>query len=107
MTDVVFPKLGLVGKVSPKMVPRGTDATDALAAGDADLAIGPVSEIISQPGVELVAPLPDEVQLVQMFTASIVKTAHNSAQGKKLIDFLTSNAAATAIKNSGMLPARK
>ncbi len=106
MTDVVFPKLGLVGKVSPKMVPRGTDATDMLAAGEADLAIGPVSEIISQPGVELVAPLPDEVQLVQMFTASIVKTAHNPAEGKKLIDFLTSNAAVAAIKNSGMLPAR-
>ena len=104
MTDVVFPKLGVVGKVTPKMVPRGTDATDALAAGEADLAIGPVSEIISQPGVELVAPLPDELQLVQMFTASIVKTARNPAQGKKLIDFLTSSAATTAIKNSGMLP---
>jgi len=107
MTDVVFPKLGLVGKVTPKMVARGTDATDALAAGDADLAISPVSEIISQPGVDLVAPLPDDVQLVQMFTASIVKTAHNPAQGKKLIDFLTSNATATAIKNSGMLPVNR
>jgi molybdate transport system substrate-binding protein len=107
MTDVVFPKLGIVGKVALKMVPRGTDSTDALAAGEADLAIGPVSEIISQPGVDLVAPLPDDVQLVQMFTASIVNTAHNPAQGKKLIDFLTSDAATTAIKNSGMLPANR
>jgi ABC-type Fe3+ transport system substrate-binding protein len=39
-----------------------------------------------------------------MFTASIVKTAHNPAQGKRLIDFLTSSVTATAIKNSGMLP---
>jgi molybdate transport system substrate-binding protein len=104
MTDVVFPKLGIVGKVQLKMVPRGTDSTDMLAAGEADLAIGPVSEIISQPGVDLVAPLPDDVQLVQMFTASIVKTAHSPAQGKRLIDFLTSSVTATAIKNSGMLP---
>ncbi|HET7886741.1 MAG TPA: substrate-binding domain-containing protein [Bradyrhizobium sp.] len=104
MTDVVFPKLGLAGKVTPKMVPRGTDSTDMLAAGEADLAIGPVSEIISQPGVELVAPLPDEVQLVQMFTASIVKTAHNPEQARKLIEFLVSDRTTKAIKESGMQP---
>ena len=104
MKDEVFPKLGVADKVALKMVPRGTDSTDMLAAGEADLAIGPVSEIISQPGVELVAPLPKEVQLVQMFTVAIVKTAHNAQPATKLIDFLTSEATTTAIKNSGMEP---
>ena len=106
MKDEVFPRLGIADKVSSKMFARGIEATNALAAGEADLAIGPISEQVNQPGVEVVGPLPDEVQLVQIFTAAIVKTAHNPEQAKKLIGFLASDQTAAAIKNSGMQPAR-
>ena len=102
--NVVFPKLGIGDKVSLKMVPRGSDATGALAAGEADLVIGPVSELVGQTGVELVGVLPDDVQLVQVFTAAMVKTAHNPEQAKKLIEYLASGQTTTAIKNSGMHP---
>jgi molybdate transport system substrate-binding protein len=46
------------------------------------------------------------VQLVQIFTAAIVKTAHNPEQAKKLVSFLASDQTTTAIRNSGMQPAR-
>jgi molybdate transport system substrate-binding protein len=105
MKNEVFPKLGIADKVALKMVPRGTDSTDMLAAGGADLAIGPVSEIISQPGVELVGPLPEELQLVQMFMAAMVKTARNPEAAKKLIAYLASDQTTTAIRNTGMQPA--
>jgi len=100
----VFPKLGIAEKVSLKMVPRGTDSTAALAAGEADLAIGPVSELVNQPGVELVGMLPDDVQLIQTFTAAMVKTARNPEAAKKLIAYLASDQTVTAIRNSGMQP---
>jgi molybdate transport system substrate-binding protein len=106
MRDEVFPRLGIADKVSSKLYARGIESTNALAAGEADLAIGPVSEQVSQPGIELVGPLPDEVQLVQIFTVAIVKTAHNPEQGKRLIAYLASDQTTTAIKNSGMQPAR-
>lgn len=102
--DVVFPKLAIADKVSLKMVPRGTDSTAALAAGEADLAIGPVSELVNQPGVEMIGVLPDEVQLIQVFTASMVNTAHNPQAAKKLIEYLASSQTTAAIKNSGMQP---
>jgi molybdate transport system substrate-binding protein len=105
MKDEVFPRLGIADKVSSKLYARGIESTNALAAGEADLAIGPISEQVNQPGIELVGPLPDEVQLVQIFTAAIVKTAHNPEQAKRLITFLASDQTATAIKNSGMQPA--
>ena len=98
----VFPRLAIADKVSSKMVARGTDSTAALAAGEADLAIGPVSELVGQPGIELVGALPDDVQLVQTFTAAMVKAAHNPQAAKKLIAFLASDQTATAISNSGM-----
>ena len=104
LKDEVFPKLGIADKVSSKMFARGIESTNALAAGEADLAIGPVSEQVNQPGIELVGSLPDEVQLIQIFTASIVKTAHNPEQAKRLIEFLASDQTTTAIKNSGMQP---
>ena len=102
-TDV-FPRLGIADKVPSKMFARGTESTGALAAGDVDLAIGPVSELVNQPGIELAGSLPDDVQLIQTFTAAMVKTAHNPQAAKKLIAFLASGQTTTAIRNSGMQP---
>ena len=104
LKDEIFPKLGIADKLSLKMFARGIETTDAVAAGEADLAIGPVSEQIGQPGIELIGALPDEVQLVQVFTASVTSTAHHPQQAKQLIEYLTSGATTAAIKNSGMLP---
>jgi hypothetical protein len=39
--DEVFPRLGIAGKASSRMMARGTESTALLAAGEADLAIGP------------------------------------------------------------------
>jgi molybdate transport system substrate-binding protein len=104
MKNEVFPRLGIADKVSSKLFARGIESTNALAAGEADLAIGPVSEQVNQPGIEVVGPLPDEVQLVQIFAAAIVKTAQNPEQANRLIGFLASDRTTTAIKNSGMQP---
>jgi molybdate transport system substrate-binding protein len=107
MKDEVFPRLGIADKVPLKMVARGTDSTGMVAAGEADLAIGPVSELVNQPGIELVGTLPDEVQLIQVFAAATVKTAKNPGQARQLIEFLTSDQTTTAIKSSGMQPVNR
>ena len=107
MRDEVLPRLGIADKVKSKLFARGVESTAAVAAGEADLAIGPVSEIVHQPGIELVGALPDEVQLIQVFTASMVKTAHNQEAAKKLIAYLTSDQTAAAMKSAGMQPLGK
>jgi molybdate transport system substrate-binding protein len=104
LKDEVFPKLGIADKVTSKLFARGVESTGALAAGEADLAIGPVSELVNQPGIEQIGALPDEVQLVQVFAAAIVGTTHHAEQAKRLIEFLASDQTTTAIKNSGMQP---
>ena len=100
----VFPKLGIADKVTSKLFARGIESTGALAAGEVDLAIGPVSELVNQPGIEIVGALPDDVQLVQVFTVAIVKTDKNPETARKLIEFLASDRNAAAIKTSGMTP---
>ena len=105
LKDEVFPKLGIADKVTFRVMARGTESTALLAAGEADLALGPVSELVDQAGIEPVGALPDEVQLIQMFVAAIVETSRRQAQARRLIEFLTSDEAAAAIRNSGMDPA--
>jgi len=104
LKDEVFPRLGIADKVTSKLFARGIESTAALAAGEADLAIGPLSELVNQPGIEIVGALPDDVQLVQVFTAAIIGTAHNSEQAKRLVEFLASDRSTIPIKNSGMTP---
>jgi molybdate transport system substrate-binding protein len=104
MKNVVFPRLAIADKVSSRVVARGTDSTAMLAAGEVDLAIGPVSELVDQPGIELVGALPDDVQLVQVFTAATVSTSRHPEQASRLIEFLASDQTTAAIKSAGMEP---
>jgi molybdate transport system substrate-binding protein len=104
LKNEVFPKLDVAGRVSSKMLARGTDSTAALAAGEADLALGPVSELINQPGIELVGALPTEVQLLQVFSAAIVGGSGQMEQARQLVAFLASERAHAAIAAAGMEP---
>jgi molybdate transport system substrate-binding protein len=104
LKDEVFPKLGIADKVTFRVMARGAESTALLAAGDADLALGPVSELVDQTGIEPVGELPGDVQLIQMFTAAIVNTSRRSEQARRLIEFLTSEVSAAAIRASGMEP---
>jgi molybdate transport system substrate-binding protein len=100
----VFPRLGIVDKVSVKVGPRGADATAMVAAGEADIVLAPVSELMNVPGIAFVARLPDEVQLIQVFAAAIVAGSDHLDDAKRLIEFLASAQAAAAIEKSGMEP---
>jgi molybdate transport system substrate-binding protein len=103
--DEVFPKLGISDKVSLKLVPRGLDSTGMLAAGEVNLAIGPASELVDQPGIEFVGVLPTEVQLVQVFTAAVTKSSRHRETAAKLTGFLKSEQVVPAIKRARMEPA--
>jgi molybdate transport system substrate-binding protein len=103
-TDL-FPRLGIADKVNVKMTPRGTDATKMVAAGDADLAVMPVSEIVhAAAGVEFGGDIAAEIQFVQTFSAAVVASSGEIEGSKRLIEFLSSARASEAIRKSGMQP---
>src|SRR6202011_5468176 len=107
LKDEVFQSVGIADKVKFRVMARGTESIALLAAGEADLALGPVSELVDQAGIEPAGALPEEVQLIQMFTAAIVNTSRRPEQARRLIEFLVSDQAAAAIRNSGMEPVGK
>ena len=102
-TDL-FPRLGIAEKISVKVTPRGRDATGMVAAGDADLAVMPVSEIVHAAGVDFAGSIAPEIQFVQTFSAAVVAGSEAIERSKRLIEFLASARASEAIRNSGMEP---
>ncbi len=104
MTTDLFPRLGIAGKVKTKLAPRGSDATRMVAAGEVDLAVMPVSEILVATGVAFAGPIAPEIQFVQMFSAAIVAGSKAMESSKRLIGHLRSVQAAEAIRDSGMEP---
>jgi molybdate transport system substrate-binding protein len=104
MTADLFPRLGIAEKVKTKLAPRGSDATRMVAAGEVDLAVMPVSEILAAPGVAFAGPIAPEIQFVQIFSAAVVAGSAAIESSKRLIDFISSARAAEAICDSGMEP---
>jgi molybdate transport system substrate-binding protein len=104
MTTDLFPRLGIADKVRTKLAPRGSDATRMVAAGEVDLAVMPVSEILVAPGVAFAGAIAPEIQFVQTFSAAIVAMSKAIESSKRLIGFLCSAGAASAIRDSGMEP---
>ena len=104
LTTDLFPRLGIAEKINVEMTPRGTDATGMVAAGRADLAVMPVSEIVHAAGVELAGSIAPDIQFVQVFSAAVVAGSGEVEGSKRLIEFLASARASEAIRKSGMEP---
>jgi molybdate transport system substrate-binding protein len=103
VTDL-FPRLGIAEKVNVKATPRGSEATAMVAAGSADLAVMPVSEIVHAAGVDFAGAIAPEIQFVQTFSAAVVAGSGEIESSKRLIEFLASPRASEAIRKSGMEP---
>jgi molybdate transport system substrate-binding protein len=104
LTTMLFPRLGIAGRITTKVTARGADAVALVAAGDAALAIQPASELLHAPGVDYVGPIPREVQFISVFSAGVVAGADGAAAATRLIAYLTSTAASPAIVAAGMEP---
>ena len=102
LSKELFPKLGISEQISVQITERGSQATAALAAREANIAVQPSSELVNISGIDYVGPLPNSIQLIQTFAAARVMNSSNSEAAKKLIEYLSSPNAAEPIKNSGM-----
>ncbi len=76
LLDKVFPRLG-IDRARIKVTERGSQSAAAVANGEADIAVQPVSELMSVPGIQYVGVIADELQLIQMFSAAIVRRRRN------------------------------
>ncbi len=103
VTTKMLPQLGVADTVTAKIVSKGPAA---VASGESDFAILPVSELMAAPGVDFVGTIPAEVQHISVFTAGVVAGSKEVETSKRLIAFLTSEKATGTIRKSGMEPSK-
>lgn len=99
-------RMGIAGQVKSKLkqVPPGVRIGTMIASGEAEIGFQQVSELIHEPGVDYIGPLPAEVGKITVFSAGIHSGAPHPGAAKALIDYLKAPTAASAIKKHGMEP---
>jgi molybdate transport system substrate-binding protein len=102
-------RLDILEQVKPKLIgspPGAGGLVSPVVKGDAEMVVGTMSAIM-EPGVELVGPIPDELQNWTTFTAGIAAASQEPAAAQALVRFLTAPGAVAAIKAKGMQPLGK
>ncbi|HVQ14482.1 MAG TPA: substrate-binding domain-containing protein [Vicinamibacterales bacterium] len=97
-------RLGIFDKMTPKFKPTttGDDVSKAVAAGEAELGVLPLSEILPVPGVELAGTFPKEVQDYSVMVGAASASSSQSPAVKALMEFLTSRGINSVIEKKGM-----
>jgi molybdate transport system substrate-binding protein len=102
----MFARMGITDAMKPKLIldAEAGRPQKNVAEGKADLVVTLVPEIKFFPGVELVGPVPAEIQSYVNFAAGVATNARDAEGAKKLVEFLASPAAAPILKAKGMEP---
>jgi molybdate transport system substrate-binding protein len=101
----MFQKLGITEEMKDKAkkIPA-TPVAEIVAHGEAEIGFQQISELKAVAGVDIVGPLPEELQRITVFSAGIAAVSKEPDAGRALIKFLASPAARDAIIKSGLDP---
>jgi molybdate transport system substrate-binding protein len=107
----IFEELGIAEEVRSKLVLVSTPDDEKsmpgylVANGKAEIALHQMQELMAVPGIDIVGPLPGNLQATFIFTATIINTSKQVNSAKSLIRFIRSANAKNIIKSKGMYPA--
>ena len=101
-----FEKLGIAQEVAAKTKlaaggPNGRVST-LIVNGEAEIAFQQVSELMSNPEVEVVGMLPDELQQITINSAGVTAVAKEADAARALIAHMTTPAALALYKTKGL-----
>ena len=75
-----------------------------IAEGDAEIGVWMIPEFMAVSGVDVIGPLPADLQNGMLIAAGILVNSKESETGKALIRFLTTPASVSVIKAKGLEP---
>ena len=98
-------RMGIASEVNARarIIPSGFTA-ERLVSGDADLAVQQISELKQVPGVEVVGPIPHELQTPAVFSAGRLASSPRPVQSDALLRYLASPEVALVLRESGLEP---
>ena len=98
-------RLGIKNEMQGKLKPMAAeDTVEVVARGEADMVVVVATRITGVAGVDLVGPIPDELQTKIGFAAALSASAKEPAAAKALIRFLTAPEAKATLRANGVEP---
>jgi molybdate transport system substrate-binding protein len=102
----LFARLGIADQVRDKSIQIPSEPVgNAIARGQADIGFQQLSELLPVPGIDFLGPIPEELQLITVFSAAVATNARHPEAARALLGYLSSPDADAAITRSGLAPA--
>ena len=103
----LFERWGIADEIRSRLVqaPPGVPVGSLVARGEAALGFQQMSELIGVEGIQLLGPLPPEIQIVTTFSAAPVIGTPQPEAVRALLGFMASQDSAEAKRRHGMAPA--
>ncbi len=98
-------RMGIAPEINARarIVPSGFTA-ERLVSGEADLAVQQISELKQVMGIEVVGPIPLQMQTPAVFSAGRLAASKRTVLADALVKYLASPEAAPALRESGLVP---
>jgi molybdate transport system substrate-binding protein len=102
--EKMFAHWGILEAIRSRIVvpPPGIPVASLVADGKAELGFQQASELLNRPGIDVLGPLPDEIQSLTIFAGGVSSTCSNPAGAGAALEYMASPAATAIKKKYGM-----
>lgn len=103
----LFERWGIAEAVAARTVQAspGVPVGALIARGEVELGFQQLSEMLHVPGIEVIGPLPDDIQIITTFSAGVCTVSERRDAATALLSFLASPQCDAAKIRHGMTPA--
>lgn len=103
----LFERWGLMPQIAQRIVqaPAGVPVATLVARGEVALGFQQWSELLGVPGIDVLGPLPADIQRITLFSAAVSRTGTRADVARALLEFLAAPGAADIKRRHGMEPA--
>ena len=102
----LFQRMGIADelKTKSKEAPPGIAVGEMVARGEVEIGFHQLSELLPIAGIDILGPLPPDIQETTLFSAATLVSAKDHAVARALVQLLASPAAIAVMKKNGMEP---
>ncbi|MEO8249930.1 MAG: substrate-binding domain-containing protein [Burkholderiales bacterium] len=103
----LFERWGIAKQIEQRLMqaPPGVPVGKLVADGEVELGFQQLSELMSLPGIAVLGPLPEAIQIVTTFSAGVASASSRPEDARAVISFMASSVADEIKRRNGMEPA--